>query len=166
MIENVADSPIRRGVMQLRRLTTLLSKFLCTGLRGYHMSLKHRIFLFLIISVLASLGCTTGSRSGQAATVESLTLDQAEITDQQLTHSLGRFADNYLASLSQQVDDYLGGGTTLAERREVLRWYVSVMSVAWSIANGPDPELNLLDMLTQMTLTRMEVEGSLFPLMG
>ena len=121
------------------------------------------VLFFLIILVMASLGCTTASRSGQAATVESLTLDQDGITDRQLTHSLGRFADNYLEGLSQHVNVYMGGETTIAERREVLRWYVAVMTVAWNIANGPDPELNLLDMITQMTLTRMEVEASNFP---
>ena len=62
---------------------------------------------------MASLGCTTASRSGQAATVESLTLDQDGITDRQLTAQQSTRA---MAKPVLQVHGIIDSGDAVSNR--------------------------------------------------
>jgi methyl-accepting chemotaxis protein len=70
-----------------------------------------------------------------------------------------RFADEYTARLTDQVVAFQQGTHSPTERLMVQSWLVSQATAAFTIASGSNVELNAVDMLVFVTLSRMVMEG-------
>jgi hypothetical protein len=88
---------------------------------------------------------TPGKKDKQAA-------DPVEV--QQL---LLRFADEYTTRMVFGIDK-LRRGTNVLDTADILRWKITLATATCSIATGPKPVANLLDMVIFVTVTRMALE--------
>jgi len=71
---------------------------------------------------------------------------------------LQRYADNFLAETERALDEYARRVDTEAARVQVLRLKLIGGSSMVSIASGPNPNANLLDMVSVTVITRRIVE--------
>lgn len=71
---------------------------------------------------------------------------------------LQRLADDYSAQAASAIDEAVRRVGTEAARRQGLQWKLSIATAAISIASGPQPKANLLDMVSLATLNRNAVE--------
>jgi hypothetical protein len=69
-----------------------------------------------------------------------------------------RFADEYVAAISQGADDFGARVGTPKGRLASLRWKLSQATAAYVDASGENPVINALDLLTLVTVSRMVVE--------
>ena len=69
-----------------------------------------------------------------------------------------RFADEYTARVGEQVVAFQQVNTDPAERLAAQTWLSSQATAAFTIAAGPNPELNVIDMLVFATVSRMIIE--------
>jgi hypothetical protein len=76
----------------------------------------------------------------------------------QLQLNVMRFADEYTARIADQVVAFQQAINSPTERLMAQSWLVSQASAAFIIASGPNPELNAIDMLVFVTLSRMIIE--------
>lgn len=72
-----------------------------------------------------------------------------------------RYADEFSSLMSNGIDEYARRVGTDGARLEGLRWKMGVVSAAVSIASGPHPKANLLDLVSITTLTRLTLEERL-----
>lgn len=75
----------------------------------------------------------------------------------ELQQTLLRFADEYLTRVIIGVDK-LRHGTNAPDRVEILQSKIDIGTATCSIASGPNPIANLLDMTIFVTATRMSLE--------
>jgi hypothetical protein len=76
----------------------------------------------------------------------------------QLQLSVMRFADEYTARIAERVGVFQQSTDDPVERLAAQSWLVSQATSAFTIAAGPNPELNTIDMLVFVTLSRMVIE--------
>ena len=76
----------------------------------------------------------------------------------QLQLAVMRFADEYTIRVNAQISAFQQGTEDPAWRLESQGWLVSQATSAFTIAAGPNPELNAIDMLVFSTLSRMVIE--------
>lgn len=76
----------------------------------------------------------------------------------QLQLSVMRFADEYTVRVADQVAAFQRGTDDAGERLTSQGWIVSQATAAFTIASGPNPELNAIDMLVFASLSRMVIE--------
>ena len=76
----------------------------------------------------------------------------------QLQLSVMRFADEYTAWVTERVGVFQQSTDDPVERLAAQSWLVSQATSAFTIAAGPNPELNAIDMLVFATLSRMVIE--------
>ena len=69
-----------------------------------------------------------------------------------------RFADDYAVQTTSAVEEYVRRAGTEAARVQGLRWKLAVTTAAISIASGPQPKANLLDLVSLAVLNRQAVE--------
>ena len=69
-----------------------------------------------------------------------------------------RFADDFCGRTIQALDEYAQKTGTEAAQIQALRMKLSYSSAVIGIASGPNPNINLLDMVTVTTLMRMSIE--------
>ncbi len=69
-----------------------------------------------------------------------------------------RFADEYVAVISQAADDFGARDGTAKGRLAALKWKLGQASSAYTDACGENPVINALDMLTLVTVSRMVIE--------
>lgn len=69
-----------------------------------------------------------------------------------------RFADSYVAAISQAADDFGAKVGTSKARLAALKWKLGQATSAYSDATGPNPVVNALDVLVLVTMSRMVVE--------
>jgi len=72
-----------------------------------------------------------------------------------------RFADDYSVQTATAIDESVRRAGTEEARRQGLQWKLSAASAAISIASGPQPKANLLDLVSLATLNRAVVEQQL-----
>jgi hypothetical protein len=80
----------------------------------------------------------------------------AELLQVQL--SVMRFADEYTSWVTERVTLFQRTTDDPGERLAAQSWLVSQATSAFTIAAGPNPELNAIDMLVFATLSRMVIE--------
>jgi hypothetical protein len=119
----------------------------------YRFSLA-RLPLVLVIAGALLSGCTITDRlfRDQAA-------EQRAASILQLQLAIMRFADEYTARISEQVETFQEGTDDPAERLAAQAWLVSQATSAVTIAAGPNADLNAIDMLVFVTLSRMVIEN-------
>jgi hypothetical protein len=76
----------------------------------------------------------------------------------QLQLAVMRFADEYAARVDERVVAFQQATNDPGERLAAQSWRVSQATGAFTIAAGPNPELNAIDMLVFATLSRMVIE--------
>ena len=72
-----------------------------------------------------------------------------------------RFADDYSVQTATAIDESVRRAGTEEARRQGLQWKLSAASAAISIASGPQPKANLLDLVSLATLNLAVVEQQL-----
>jgi hypothetical protein len=118
----------------------------------YLASRSRPLLLLVLCSVLLS-GCAVTNRLFRDRAAEERA---AELLQLQL--AVMRFADEYAARINDRVILFQQATDVPAERLESQSWLVSQATGAFTIAAGPNPELNAIDMLVFATLSRMVVE--------
>ena len=111
--------------------------------------------LLILMCVVATLlpGCAVTNRlfRDRAAEERAAALLQTQL-------AVMRFADEYTARVNAQVGVFQQATSDPGERLESQAWLVSQATAAFTIASGPNPELNAIDMLVFTTLSRMVIE--------
>lgn len=69
-----------------------------------------------------------------------------------------RFADSYVAAISQAADDFSAKAGTPQARLAALRFKLGQATSAYTDATGPNPVVNTLDIMVLATVARMVVE--------
>ena len=69
-----------------------------------------------------------------------------------------RFADTYVALVSQACDDISSGTTNPVVRLAALRWKLEQATAAYNDATGDNPSVNALDLLVLVTMARNVVQ--------
>jgi len=78
-----------------------------------------------------------------------------------LQNQVQRVADTYAATVAEAVDDMELKLTDSDARIEGLRWKLSQASAAFVDATGPNPALNILDLVVLATVSRMVMEDEI-----
>ena len=125
----------------------------------FRLSASKPIAGFLVLVFFAGLlgltpGCTL-LRFGKSKPEESPA--QKGLIDEQI--QLQRFTDDFLARGAQGLDESAERLGTDAGREEVLRIKLLLGSSLIAVVSGPNPNANLLDMVSLTVLTRMSVEN-------
>ncbi len=110
--------------------------------------LSSRLLVLLVISSLLSSCALFRNRAGEAAAEALL----------QLQLDVMRFADEYAGRVTDQVVAFQRGTDDPSERLLAQTWLVTQSTAAFTIATGPNPELNVIDMLVFVVLSRMVIE--------
>ncbi|MCX7064469.1 MAG: hypothetical protein NT024_07915, partial [Proteobacteria bacterium] len=76
----------------------------------------------------------------------------------QLQLDIMRFADEYSGRVTDQVVAFQRDTDDPSERLVAQTWLVTQATAAFTIATGPNPELNAIDMLIFATLSRMVID--------
>jgi len=104
--------------------------------------------MLLVISGLLSSCALFRNRAGEAAAEALL----------QLQLDVMRFADEYAGRVADQVVAFQRGTDDPSERLNAQTWLVTQSTAAFTIATGPNAELNVIDMLVFVALSRMVIE--------
>jgi hypothetical protein len=120
-------------------------------MRNY--STLSRLLLLIVACGLLLPGCAVTNRlfRDRAAEERAAALLQTQL-------AVMRFADEYTARINAQIVAFQQATTDPAERLESQSWLVSQATAAFTIASGPNPQLNAIDMLVFTTLSRMVIE--------
>ncbi len=107
----------------------------------------------LLIAVTVLSGCAVTNRlfRDRAAEERAAALLQLQL-------AVMRFADEYAARVTERVGLFQQSTDDPGERLAAQSWLVSQATSAFTIATGPNPELNAIDMLVFATLSRMVIE--------
>jgi hypothetical protein len=116
-------------------------------------ALFSRLLLVVLLSSLLLPGCTLTNRlfRDRAAEERAASLLQLQL-------AVMRFADEYVARIDYQVEAIQRATDDPGERLESQTWLVSQANAAFTIAAGPNPEVNAIDMLMFTTLSRLVIE--------
>jgi hypothetical protein len=112
-----------------------------------------RVLLVLLVAVSLLSGCAVTNRlfRDRAAEERAASLLQLQL-------AVMRFADEYTAWVTERVDVFQRSTEDPGERLAAQSWLVSQATSAFTIAAGPNPELNAIDMVVFATLSRMVIE--------
>jgi hypothetical protein len=130
----------------------------CGSVSGLHSPREKwvtRAILWLLLAGICGLtgGCTLlrlgGGGEGKPAAQAGLVEKQSQ---------LQRFTDDFLARSGQGLDESAERLGTEPGREQVLRIKLLLGSSVLSIVSGPNPNANLLDLVSVTVLTRMSVE--------
>lgn len=112
-----------------------------------------RFLLAVVACAMVLSGCAVTNRlfRDRAAEERAAALLQMQL-------AIMRFADEYTARVNAQVVAFQKANPDPADRLRSQSWLVSQATSAFTIASGPNPELNAIDMLVFVTLSRMVME--------
>ncbi len=107
-------------------------------------------------------GCSTVKKTAQlpadAVGVFIPGSKQVQIDPGAMQTEVLRFADDFMGRTSLALDRYADTLNTPEARIEALRWKLALNSGILSIATGPNPIANLLDLVSVSTLVRASLE--------
>jgi len=118
----------------------------------YLAPLSSRLLVLLVISALLS-SCALTNRLFRNEEAEA-----AAAALLQLQLDIMRFADEYSGRVADQVVAFQRDTDDPSERLVAQTWLVTQATAAFTIATGPNPELNAIDMLIFATLSRMVID--------
>ena len=113
-----------------------------------------RSALLLVVAVAAGSGCSTilqKLHGNKAATERAAEL-------QILQFRVMRFADQYVGGISEPIQQFQMSTGNAQDRLLAQEWKLSESTAAYTIASGPSPVVNALDMIVLATLSRMVVD--------
>lgn len=126
-----------------------------SGLHSPRNKLVTRPLLLLLLAGISGLtaGCTLlrigGGGAGKASAQPRLVQEQIE---------LQRFADDFFARGGQGIDESAERLGTDAGRQQVVQIKLLLGSSVLSIVSGPNPNANLLDLVSITVLTRLSIQ--------
>jgi hypothetical protein len=126
--------------------------------------------LLLLPLILTGCGLLRGKSSSPKVEIGSLTFgtnmtqeaDVLEVLENQVT----RYADGYVATVAQAIDDYTQGPISPEARIEAVRWKLGQGTSAYVDASGANPILNVLDLVVLATVSRMVMEDEVARVFG
>src|SRR5215469_12519935 len=118
---------------------------------------RRRGCLGLLVLALVLTGCSTMHIPGtqprnQFGTLQFTNVPSGPVTTTLLQEKVMRFADTYVAVVSQGADDISAATTNTEIRVVALRWKLQQATAAYNNATGPNPSFNALDMLVLATM--------------
>ena len=121
------------------------------------------VWIFLALFALTLTGCSLMriSNSPPKARVSSMQLTNrltGPVTVEVLQAQVMRFADTYVAMVAQAADEVTAKATNSTLRLSALRWKLGQATAAYTIATGPNPAVNALDMLVLVSMARMVMD--------
>jgi len=114
-------------------------------------------------AAVAALLLTSALMSGCALTNKLFHNDAAEASAAallQLQLNVMRYADEYTARISEPLVQFQNSTTDANERLAAQNWKVSQATAAYTIASGPNPAVNAIDMVVFTTLSRMTLDDT------
>jgi hypothetical protein len=121
-------------------------------------ALRRVLVLVLLAGALAGSGCTSMQRW--------LSRDESERRAarlQEVQLKVMRYADDYSGRISDPLEALTRQAASPEERLSAHDWRIMQSTAAYTIASGPNPMVNALDMIVLASLSRMVVEdGTLF----
>ncbi len=75
-----------------------------------------------------------------------------------------RFADEYVGRVVEETGRFRVGFDDPARQLQLSNWMLTQANSAYTIAAGPSPVVNILDLVTLATLSRMVIEDTVIPL--
>lgn len=120
------------------------------------MSSPGRFLTCAVVLVLVLCGCRTIERA------DPRKRDAEEHSEQvrKLQLEVMRFADEYAGRTRESVNGFQSGLQSANERLLTQNWKVQQASAAYTIASGPNPVSNALDMVVLASLSRMVIDDS------
>ncbi len=109
------------------------------------------LLIVLFAALLSSCAVTNRLFRNTAAEERAAALLQLQL-------SVMRFADEYTVRVADQVVAFQQATDNASERLMAQGWLVSQATAAFTIASGPNAELNAIDMLVFASLSRMVIE--------
>jgi hypothetical protein len=109
------------------------------------------LMVVLTISGCNTLRRATGTQAKADERAEQLQLVQLEVM---------RYADEYAGRLIGPVTDFQRETQLASERLAAHNWLLSQTTSAYTVASGPNPITNTLDMVVLATLSRMVIEDT------
>jgi hypothetical protein len=79
---------------------------------------------------------------------------------QVLQLSVMRFADEYAGSITQPIRSFQASTDNAADRLTAQNWLLSQATAAYTIASGPSPVVNTVDLVVLTTLSRMVIDDA------
>jgi hypothetical protein len=123
------------------------------GVLMSHLPRLSRPLVMLVLCAVVLSGCAITNRLFRDTAAEERA---AELLQMQL--AVMRFADEYAARVAERVAVFQRATDDPGDRLVAQTWLVSQATAAFTIASGPNPELNAIDMLVFATLSRMVIE--------
>jgi hypothetical protein len=114
------------------------------------------MLLAALVATLSLGGCNTMARLTGAQKKADQQADRLQI----LQLEVMRFADEYTGRITGPVLDFKNQTQDSEERLAAQNWLLSQTTSAYTIASGPSPITNALDMVVLATLSRMVMEDS------
>lgn len=111
--------------------------------------------------VLVLLACTLAGSAGCATMQRWASRDESEQRAarlQEVQLKVMRYADDYSAHIKDPLEALNVQSTSPEERLAAHNWRIAQATAAYTIASGPNPMVNALDMIVLATLSRMVVE--------
>jgi hypothetical protein len=120
------------------------------------MSLPGRFLTCAVVLGLVLCGCRTIERADPRKRAAEEHTQQVR----KLQLEVMRYADEYTGRTRESVTRFQGGLQSADERLLTQNWKVQQASAAYTIASGPNPVSNALDMVVLASLSRMVINDS------
>jgi hypothetical protein len=106
------------------------------------------------VAVFALCGCSTIRHVFHVGDQPSKQAEQLQIL--QIRNQ--RFADEYVGSIIQPIRQFQVSTDNAVDRLDAQNWMLSQATAAYTIASGPSPVVNVVDMVVLATLSRMVID--------
>ncbi len=106
--------------------------------------------------ILALCGCSTLRHTFHMDDKASKRAAQLQI----LQLRVMRFADEYVAAITQPIRSFQTSTDNAADRLTAQNWLLSQATAAYTIASGPSPIVNTVDLVVLTTLSRMVIDDA------
>lgn len=110
------------------------------------------------IAAIMLIACSTASCETLRGWLSHDESERRAAEMQELQLRVMRFADEYSGRIYEPIQRFLVATTSPGERLAAQNWRLSQATSAYTIASGPNPFTNTLDMVVLSTLSRMVVE--------
>jgi len=120
------------------------------------MSFPGRFLTCAVVLVVVLCGCRTIERADPRKRAAEEHSEQVR----KLQLEVMRFADEYAGRTRESVNRFQSGLQSADERLLTQNWKVQQASAAYTIASGPNPVSNALDMVVLASLSRMVINDS------
>jgi hypothetical protein len=108
------------------------------------------------IAALTLFGCSTLRHAFHVDDKASKRTEHLEV----LQLRVQRFADEYVGSIVQPIRSFQAATDSAAERLTAQNWLLSQATAAYTVASGPSPVVNTVDLVVLATLSRMVIDDA------